>query len=1321
MAYIPTVLAVVSAVTSVVSLAMTLSMRPDGAKDTGTAIDRRGADNPKIVAFGNCIVPAVRVWNNVNNSNTRWLAQAYSLGVGELKSVDKIYIDGTPYNGLIEANQWYGIKSSRTFPNACLGVRLGRPTEEVYQQLIPHSDGEWTVDCRGDSTASISMLIERWVPEGNDNNIRIMSDSFKVEAMVQGNAVIDPRLDPYLNGAVQRSERVWLSGEYEVYRNPACILLTYLVDNYYGMAIPADAIDVESFIALANYCESRDIHFDGYVNQNQSFGDVLKDMVTSFDGIVYVEDGLVKVKADRITHPVAHVTEGECVGSFKLSNANDAQYFNIVNVEYTNSNTYHKLDKYVLPKDVTVVHQRDGFEKVKDIKLPYTVENGGSKFVKYIANKTLKQANYQKTIEFELDNTKVNLHVWDVFTLSNEAYKLDRVQFRVDKVVTSLDEKTTISKVTATQFEPTVYDDSSYEDGNSSNPVLPPNIDLLEPVNLTFNQTGFDVTGQGVLAWETRYMREHRTIIEYKLHSAPTWVRVGEFQAESYTFVGLLADAYDFRVATQTFQGSTSPWAVIENISISSNVAMPNVTNLTASFDSVDCLVRWDDMTTLPLGTSNLTYAEIFSHYEVQVYKGANKVYTSTYKTMDNHFVYTYSMNTQEQAQNRNLHFKVLMVSKEGTKSYVATSVSVANTQCAQPSGVAVTGTQTDVYIRWDTPTESDYAGTEIHISQDPTFTPSGLTLSGVSVGEAYAVPFSGKGTYYVRVGHFDVFDNLGIAYSVPISFTQKTIEDVLVESPEWEDMNQEINGVKSSITNLNGSVESLHGLIESTDGKVEAITQIKHDVDGKVSGLIMGNNGETSHFDVVADKFRVSSSAGTKPVFQVDSVSGLVTIPNTLIGQLEANNIKAGIITGNHIASNTKVIAGQGTSSATLDGQDATYRIYAGHSTPASAPFRVDKAGKLCASNADVKGVIRAQQLIFEPSATYPDEIKNSNVTPSSIGAETPSGAQAKANAALNAAKTDATNKANAAKASAEQYALAKANAAQVAAQAHADGIVTEAEAAAIAEAERLASVAEANAKKDAAAAKAAADKAQSAANAAQSTANTANSGVNTINGKMYPNQSKTQIKSSNYVAGSAGWAVDEDGFAEFSNATIRGTIYADKGKFSGDITGASGTFSGTVYAEKIIGDVMTSGSSYFEGTRIGNIGTYAIASFQIEPAHLDIGRSVAISGLNWQLNASAGGTSNVPSKGSAVGELQLWVDGVRKASYTSSVETVESFGARASADFSSPFVGAVIGKAGARVDIKMRYGGTSGSCTIPAQEVLITMMPHSTQIKPI
>ncbi len=45
-------------------------------------------------------------------------------------------------------------------------------------------------------------------------------------------------------------------------------------------------------------------------------------------------------------------------------------------------------------------------------------------------------------------------------------------------------------------------------------------------------------------------------------------------------------------------------------------------------------------------------------------------------------------------------------------------------------------------------------------------------------------------------------------------------------------------------------------------------------------------------------------------------------------------------------------------------------------------------------------------------------------------------------------------------------------------------------------------------------------------------------------------------RLKSANYVAGVSGWRVDPNGFAEFGNALVRGTVFSTNGVFDGQVT---------------------------------------------------------------------------------------------------------------------------------------------------------------------
>ncbi|WP_258023599.1 phage tail tip fiber protein [Escherichia coli] len=75
-------------------------------------------------------------------------------------------------------------------------------------------------------------------------------------------------------------------------------------------------------------------------------------------------------------------------------------------------------------------------------------------------------------------------------------------------------------------------------------------------------------------------------------------------------------------------------------------------------------------------------------------------------------------------------------------------------------------------------------------------------------------------------------------------------------------------------------------------------------------------------------------------------------------------------------------------------------------------------------------------------------------------------------------------------------------------------------------------------------------------------------------------------EIKSANYVAGSKGWRITQSGASEFNNVVVRGEIHAD-----------SGTFTGTVRANRFIGDIVAM-HVFPDSSKVPNT-TYRVARF--------------------------------------------------------------------------------------------------------------------------
>lgn len=94
--------------------------------------------------------------------------------------------------------------------------------------------------------------------------------------------------------------------------------------------------------------------------------------------------------------------------------------------------------------------------------------------------------------------------------------------------------------------------------------------------------------------------------------------------------------------------------------------------------------------------------------------------------------------------------------------------------------------------------------------------------------------------------------------------------------------------------------------------------------------------------------------------------------------------------------------------------------------------------------------------------------------------------------------------------------------------------------------------------------------------------------------------------INSASYVPGSAGWSINGNGQAEFSNVVVRGAVFATSGTFAGQLVAATGHFTGTL-AVGLGGRNMVSNS----GPSPGSTASY-LKGFFNTPGFLEVGLSV-------------------------------------------------------------------------------------------------------------
>lgn len=779
-AYIAMATSVAAAAVSVAMMMSAKGKNNGDISDSGTSITRKGKDDPKIIPLGRSIVPATKVFTNVNDNNRRWLTEIFSLGHGPLKSINQIYIDEQPLFGVSDqdrSEQWFNSSVFKEgFWNLQVGVRRGLKRNATWDQMVTHGDGQWTYNHRGDATGTISMLIERPDPKNSGSDkYRILSDKFQVEALVEGIKVIDPRVDPQLTGWNDSDNRHWVVNGKESYRNPALCLLTYLADQEFGFGINPKFIDLNSFINTANWCEANKITMDGFVDQGDTFGNIVKQFVTAFNGYLFLENGRIKIMPDTVSPVMFNVTEDDMYKDITISN-NKGDYFNTVKVNFQNRDTEYNKDMLVLPKDALTdpTIKEDGriFEKTIDCVL-----STDPAYAKLVANMELKRAKLcRRGAVLHLNNLELPLKVGYVFTIEHALYELDKnTKWRITSIDNSLDKDTLISKIEAEEYNLAVYNTTSYDDGNLSGSLPRPDFTILPVTNLKFTQNAINTVGSGMLSFYPQYMGDARFVVQYKLSTSNDWILYGEFPFSNISMVNLVTGVeYDYRVQTRAPIGA-SAWTTITNQKVNRVINLPAVKNLKADFTSADCVITFDPITgaipnTTPVGDGVDDMSQLVQHYKVDVQHNTGT--SRSYFTNNGRFVYTYDTNAKNGLERR-LNITVTPVSLYGDNGDSA-FVSAYNAPIDQAGGVSVSGKAGNFYCKWTNVSDvvPDYSHTNVYLKAHQEDALNANQIIGFSSNGSLSIDLPENTTGFVQVENVDVFGSaIPIIASSPVYF----------------------------------------------------------------------------------------------------------------------------------------------------------------------------------------------------------------------------------------------------------------------------------------------------------------------------------------------------------------------------------------------------------------------------------------------------------------------------------------------------------------------------------------------------------------------
>lgn len=1020
--------------------------------DTGQTVNKAGTTASRNPVYGTTRTGAVPVYTNVNNDANQYLTQVFTFGIG-VTGVRQLYIDDAEVlstdaishredpNSADGTSQltFSGSELQNGFENQCVvQLRAGLETGIPMQLAIDNSDGEWTLDHRGDLCCAATVRSLRIV---DSEAVRILSDAYNIQALVDGLPVFDPRysVDPSVK-QFEHDDTV-PSLYRECGRNPVLQCLDYITSTYYGMGVGFEYIDLESFREAANYCDdfgeggAQGIKSDGVVDNSASFADALLSFMSSGNFYLTVENGLIYARFNAIEIASFHFDESNILNNaFSVQEANSDNYFNVVEVNFKNSELNDAQDTFTIPEDIYTDPQiqSDGFVQAMTIDMPFARVAGSTvndSFVQRIANEAMARNQYLKGVTFDMDLHKYPVKIGDVIEVSNEALQWVRREFRVREISKSANapEGVNIATLACNEYNDNIYIEDN--NGNGGGDQTPPPVVVTPPDSLAFDQEDYITDGYGTLSWNPTYFGSNTTyIVDYRLANAPAWTRLGEVSGRTFKVGRLRQGQYEFRVATKSALYGLSDF--VELLVDIDGIVLPTVTGLAADFTGTSLILNWDSMLDEPIDTNSgdnpdsapRVVRDVFSHYLISYFdSGGNPV--KSFTTGSNSHIYTFE-DSVENGIRRTLESRVFIVATDGTQSTPA-SVDATNNQCAAVANPVIETSLQTTSIRWDVPTETDYLYTKIHASTTADFDPNTGNLIDTVRGGLFTKVWPDETIRYLKVGHVDVFGDDGVLYTNDLEANPQNINDLLPNiGDQLEDIRDPSNAATdtgefvANVVSPNQKKTAGYGMFAADDGTSDFIVAADRFMvaAGAEAEWVSGTSyaaGERATYTTQSGNELIMAlyeadvaTSGTTPppssgdwtlinsnlnqaVFYVDAATSKVIIENAVIDDLNGNQILAGsittaelaadAITGDKIDAQTSIEVGTGNQVARLDGTGSV-RISAGNANPSSAPFQVDQAGKMTATNAEVTGTINATSGEFNGEVKVPSSASESS-----------------------------------------------------------------------------------------------------------------------------------------------------------------------------------------------------------------------------------------------------------------------------------------------------------------------------------------------------
>lgn len=564
-------------------------LKPDVPDREGVQVSRDGSNLDIPVVYGEQRVGAIKVHKIVSDNpgglNNEYLHLICVFCEGEVEAIDELFFNGVSEND----SRWRS--GGRTYFTK--STNLGGP-DQVADASAVAAISNWTTEHRLRGLAYVYLRIEM------DESREIWRGEPDVSARIRGRKVYDPRLDSTLDGG-SGAHRVGDPSTWTYSNNPLLCLRDYLTNDIYGKGLDDNRIDIPSIVSGANFCDEsttaiRNLNQCNYetelrrvvcfpstetitirrftcnlvLDTERSLLDNTSEILGVFRGIMPPEYIIAPVIETTGT-PIFDFNEDNIVGSITVDSGKINRRYNRVSVRFPNILSNFEYDEEFFPKlddplYQTFLAEDDGIE----LEGEFTFNGINNKAeALQMAEIICRRNRFLLTCHIQVQPIGIIYTVGDIVSVTDSTHGWDSKPFRIsDK---DISEEGSVG-FTLTEHEDNIYPWSgrSYEDvqggtflGNPEDIDAPTNVSFTP--DLTLASTG-DITWQSTQDGFIRGFNvtvDRTTEVDGTVLSPPVRIFNQDVDGNRYNLPLVGAGTYNISVVARSSIGTFSPAATL--------------------------------------------------------------------------------------------------------------------------------------------------------------------------------------------------------------------------------------------------------------------------------------------------------------------------------------------------------------------------------------------------------------------------------------------------------------------------------------------------------------------------------------------------------------------------------------------------------------------------------------------------------------------------------------------------------------------------------------------------------------------------------------